>query len=75
MPLYEYNCQKCGKNFELLVNSQTEIACEYCGSKDVSKLMSTFAAQSGSTPEMPPCAGGCCGFNKGRCGSGMCGAD
>ncbi len=74
MPLYEYACKKCGKDFELLVNSQTKIVCEYCGSADVEKKMSTFAPQSGGSAEMPPCAGGCCGFGKGQCGSGMCGS-
>ncbi|MBN1620605.1 zinc ribbon domain-containing protein [candidate division WOR-3 bacterium] len=33
MPLYEYECVKCGKSFELLrdFNSSSEIQCPFCG--------------------------------------------
>ena len=72
VPIYEYTCKKCGDDFELLVNSDTEIACSGCGSSDVSKKLSLFAVGNGKSQETPACA--CAGFEKGQCGSGMCGA-
>ncbi len=72
MPIYEYNCSKCGCDFELLVNSDTEIKCENCGSTELTKKFSTFGFSTGSVK--PDCAGGCGGgFQQGCCGSGMCG--
>ena len=46
MPLYEYCCQKCGAQFEMLVSlsSDKKPACESCGSEDLKKLISKPAA-------------------------------
>ncbi|MCE5252589.1 zinc ribbon domain-containing protein [bacterium] len=70
MALYEYKCGDCGKTSELLVFSSDETPeCTFCGSKNLEKLMSTFAvsaAQSSSSAPYPTCpSGGCCG---GSCG-------
>jgi putative FmdB family regulatory protein len=75
VPIFEYKCSGCGKTFEKLVRSETAIACMECGSKDVIKLFSTFAAHVGSsTGSQPSCAPECGdGFTGGKCGSGMCG--
>lgn len=45
MPIYEYNCQKCGSQFEKLLKagSGDEIACPDCGSDRVEKVLSSFA--------------------------------
>jgi putative FmdB family regulatory protein len=74
MPIYEYNCKKCGKDFELLVFGEgKQAACEHCGSKSVTKKFSTFAAKIGGSSGTPECAPGCGeGFSRGACGSGMC---
>ncbi len=72
MPLFEFKCNKCNMVFETLAKPEETPECEYCGSNDVSKLLSTFAAHSASS-DMPSCAqGGCPGFTGGACGSGMC---
>ncbi len=71
MPIYEYQCKKCGEVSEIIVRSDTKPECEHCGSKNVEKILSTFAAHEGGA-KAPPCAGGCGGFNSGACGSGMC---
>ena len=43
MPIYEYSCQKCGRDFEELVFDETPPTCPYCGSNDTQKLMSCCA--------------------------------
>jgi putative FmdB family regulatory protein len=45
MPVYEYHCDKCGKNFDLFVRSATresEPKCPQCGSSEVKKAISLF---------------------------------
>lgn len=47
MPMYEYRCQGCGKNFELLrrmQDSDRDLKCPECQSDEVERLLSTFAA-------------------------------
>jgi len=51
MPLYEYQCKKCDKKFETLVSSSKTndpMECPECGSKETSRLLSSFCASSGS---------------------------
>jgi putative FmdB family regulatory protein len=67
MPLYEFVCSKCEKDFELLVrtvNWHGDAECPHCGSKKLTKKLSVFASQvannqSASAPQ--PCSrpGGC----------------
>jgi len=40
MPIYEYQCNNCDKDFETLVMSSTKPECPLCKSKDLSRLMS-----------------------------------
>ena len=40
MPIYEYHCEKCGKDFETLVFGDEKPACSHCDSKKVVRLMS-----------------------------------
>lgn len=41
MPIYEYRCQECGKEFEELVRTAKKVECPECGGK-VRKLISRF---------------------------------
>lgn len=46
MPLFEYECRKCGKRFSLLVGVTAEkarLACPKCGSRQARKLISRIA--------------------------------
>ncbi len=44
MPIYEYTCCSCGKEFEELVLSSSEkVKCPKCKSAKVDKKMSVFA--------------------------------
>jgi len=48
MPIYEYQCQDCQKQFEfiLLPSSPTPPQCPACGSKKLSQELSAFAVNS-----------------------------
>ncbi|MGA2221817.1 MAG: zinc ribbon domain-containing protein [Verrucomicrobiia bacterium] len=67
MPLYEFHCASCEKDFELLVRSSRweGTSCPHCGSKKLTKKLSVFAASvASSTSAAPSCAmnpqgGGC----------------
>lgn len=51
MPLYEYQCRKCGKQFEKVVSmseADQKQSCPYCNGKNTEKLLSVFAAKSSS---------------------------
>lgn len=74
MPIFEYACEECGHEFELLVRSDTVLECPICQSTQLEKQLSVFAtAESGPTP-MPAMAGPCgsCGHpdGPGACGMG-----
>ena len=62
MPLYEFECARCGETFEELVRRSEEgqpVECRRCGSAETRKLMSAPAATaSGSCGE----GGGGSGF-------------
>ncbi len=62
MPIYGYDCNKCGHEFETLVRSSDTPACPSCGSVDLAKQLSLIAspAKGGSdaAPQMSCGAGG-----------------
>jgi putative FmdB family regulatory protein len=69
MPIYEFHCQKCGADSELLIRSRRweGTPCPKCGSAKLSKKLSVFASAAGGPSSEPSsCAG-----NPGSCG--MCG--
>ena len=77
MPIFEYRCGSCGKEFETLVRgSSPAAACPSCHGTDLHKKLSTFSAHSktafgaaaNSSLEMMPEACGSCG-NPGGPGS------
>ncbi|HEV2328137.1 MAG TPA: zinc ribbon domain-containing protein [Verrucomicrobiae bacterium] len=71
MPIYEFHCEKCGKESEILVRSADwkGSECPHCGSKKLSRKFSTFASGSGggSSPAGKSGGGGH------SCGGGACG--
>lgn len=73
MPIYEFTCGDCKKDSEILVRSsdwEGHTECPHCGSSDLDKQLSVFAASSSesslSAQEMPPCSG--VPSSCGRCG-------
>jgi putative FmdB family regulatory protein len=75
MPIFEYQCASCGKEFELLVrNSSPAPGCPVCSGTELRKKLSAFATMTGSASaqaDLPaPCQGcgnpggpGACGFS------------
>lgn len=59
MPIFEYECSRCGRLFEeLVMSSSQEVSCPACGSTEIEKLISAPARK-----------GGCCGSSGGAsCG-------
>jgi putative FmdB family regulatory protein len=49
MPIYEYRCQACENEFELLIRGQMTPACPACQSEDLEKLLSVPRVQSQGT--------------------------
>ena len=49
MPIYEYRCQACGNEFELLVLASTKLACPACQGEQLEKKLSLPAIKSEST--------------------------
>jgi len=48
MPIYEYNCPDCGKDFETLVLGPKEkVRCPKCASKKVRRRLSCFSLSGG----------------------------
>ena len=51
MPIYEYRCQACGHQFELLVLRDGVPACASCGSPKLERLLSMPGVKSESTKQ------------------------
>ena len=69
MPLFDFICRVCGKEFEALVMGTDRPACPRCASNDLAKQMSTFAFRAkgeggrtvtGAGSKCSGCAGGSC---------------
>jgi len=72
MPIYEYTCQDCGSEFELLIRGSEKPVCPSCGRQRLTKSLSVPAAHTAGSRE-PQCpARGACGMD--RCPSDGCGA-
>lgn len=72
MPIYEYVCEECENEFELLVRGSEPPACTRCGSPQLRKLLSVPAAHS-TTDNVGPCGmpvSEACG--RGGCGLPQC---
>ena len=71
MPIYEYNCVSCGKNFEVLHRTLDEhVNCPACNGTEVERLLSTFSARVAH--KMPACEGSLPRCSQARCRSGQC---
>jgi putative FmdB family regulatory protein len=74
MPIYEYACHQCGREFEALVRSSTVPECPACHSTDLERQLSVFAT-AGSTADHAPDPSGACGSCGHPGGPGSCAFD
>lgn len=51
MPIYDYHCAQCNKDFELLVSHSAVPACPTCGSPELEKRLS-LPAPKGKTADL-----------------------
>ncbi|MDW8467689.1 MAG: zinc ribbon domain-containing protein [Burkholderiales bacterium] len=70
MPIYEYACRSCGKEFETLVRGSAAPECPACGATDLEKKLSVFATASAT--ETASAAAGPCGTCGHPDGPGAC---
>jgi putative FmdB family regulatory protein len=71
MPIYEFHCDRCEKDSEILVRSRERkgTKCPHCGSTKLVKKFSVFASANGGANEAPACTGqpkscGLCGTGR-----------
>jgi putative FmdB family regulatory protein len=70
MPIYEFHCTTCRKNFDELYRSASERRhpkCPACGSSDVHKKFSSFALGGKSGSAGGDSGGGCGGCSRSSC--------
>ena len=65
MPIFEYQCEDCGAEFELLVRSDTQLVCPICESTHLEKQLSVFATEKSAGAAEPMMACGSCGHPDG----------
>jgi putative FmdB family regulatory protein len=72
MPLYEYECRKCGHHFEYLTRDGQSPACPSCQGADLQKLLSVFAVNAHGAGTRASDAAGPCGTCCDPRGPGAC---
>jgi len=70
MPIYEFHCEKCDQDSEILVRSKDwqGTKCPECGSTKLIKKLSVFASSTAGENSGPSCSG--TPSSCGRCGTG-----
>ncbi|MBF0099798.1 MAG: zinc ribbon domain-containing protein [Desulfobacterales bacterium] len=73
MPIYEYHCETCGKNFEFLTFGSEKPKCEFCNSQQINRLISTCGfvskGKAGEVTRQSASASSCSGCSSTSCGS------
>lgn len=74
MPIYEYQCNDCGTEFEKRVpraDDAASVVCPSCGKNHLTQRLSVFATvtqSSASRDAAPACPAGTCCPSAGACG-------
>ena len=75
MPMFEFQCDQCGREFDKLVSQEgrKSVVCPECGAAGIRQKLSQFGTASrqsapggGSDLPSPPSCAGCC--KAGACG-------
>ncbi len=76
MPIYEYKCNACGKDFETLVMGSYKPQCPSCDSQDLGRLMSKcgFMSKSAGPDGQGEVSVSSAGSGCGSCSSTNCGS-
>ncbi len=74
MPIFEFTCKSCKKNFEeLVLKADESITCPDCSSQDIEKLISSCRHSSignnFSSSQKLSSGSGCSGCSGGNCSS------
>jgi putative FmdB family regulatory protein len=72
MPLFEYECRGCGRQFEYLTRNGQSPTCPACTGTDLRKLLSVFAVSGGSGEKAAASMPGACGHCGDPRGPGSC---
>jgi len=70
MPIFEYLCKDCGKQFEALLIGSQEAECPGCKGKKLEQQLSTFSVRANNASASRPATP--CGMPGGSCGGGGC---
>jgi putative FmdB family regulatory protein len=72
MPIFEYICKQCDREFEAIVYGGNKAECPQCKSKQLALQLSVFAVAGKRPSSATPLAGGACGSCGDPRGSGFC---
>lgn len=72
MPLYEYRCEKCGSDCELLVRNDSDVKCPACGGAKLVRQLSVVAAPAGARSSEPRFSEPMQTCGRPQCGQGRC---
>jgi putative FmdB family regulatory protein len=69
VPIFEYKCKSCGEKFEFYLRGSEAPTCPHCGSENLTKLLSTFAAhvKGASSGAGTSSGSSCAGCSGGHC--------
>lgn len=71
MPIFEFVCNKCGNEFEVIVFKDEKQNCPNCGSEELTKKMSSFGFAVGYKfkPSASSSKGSCASCSASSCSS------
>ncbi len=70
MPIYEYRCLDCKKNFEaLIIRSDDKVPCPHCNGDNLKRLMSACSFKSDGEFTSPASSSGCATCSSTNCSS------
>lgn len=69
MPIFEYHCNECDKDFEILIIGDEEVSCPECEGRNLRRLVSTFSHKSqGELPKSSSSCSACSATSCATCG-------
>jgi len=75
MPIFEYVCKDCSKQFEALVYGSQKASCPACQSKRLEQKLSVFAVAAPAAKSAASSSPGACGSCGDPRGPGSCSLD